>query len=164
MANLGVIVAGAVIILIAMIGYFAPASPEGYTTPQLNDLCASGILQSEFSSIFGKMLVGENYDEMIVQECNYTRNMIIVIYTIAIWGAVVLVSGSVLKEKKKVDNLTCQYCNFVGMSEVELLKHNAENHLDKSPYKCEHCDFIGITEEILRNHYNDKHPDKNKWK
>ena len=30
------------------------------------------------------------------------------------------------------------------MSEHELLKHNSEKHLDKSPYVCEHCNIIDI--------------------
>jgi len=79
---------------------------------------------------------------------------------LVIVGAVVP-SGSAPFSKQKP--LTCPYCNYVANSDTDLLKHKADNHLDKSPFKCEHCDFIGITEEVLWNHYNDKHPGKKKW-
>jgi len=82
------------------------------------------------------------------------------LFAVIVGLAVPSKSKSNFKEK----SLTYKYCNFIAITEHELLKHNSEKHLDKSPYVCEHCDFIGITEEILWNHYNDIHPDKKKWK
>jgi hypothetical protein len=76
-----------------------------------------------------------------------------------IWG---VIAPSAVSDRHQSQHI-CAYCNFIAMTETELLKHNSEKHLDKSPYKCGHCDFIGITEEILWNHYNDEHPNKKKW-
>ncbi|PBO84223.1 MAG: hypothetical protein COA77_10485, partial [Thaumarchaeota archaeon] len=62
------------------------------------------------------------------------------LFAVIVGLAVPSKSKSNFKEK----SLTYKYCNFIAITEHELLKHNSEKHLDKSPYVCEHCDFIGI--------------------
>jgi hypothetical protein len=76
---------------------------------------------------------------------------------------VLIIVGVLIPSKRKENTMTCPYCNYVAVSDTDLLQHKTVNHLDKSPYTCGHCDFIGITEEILWNHYNDKHPNEKKW-
>ena len=80
----------------------------------------------------------------------------------AVIGVIIMIPAIILK-KKSDKTLICRYCNYAFNSEADLINHENEKHLDKSPYKCEHCDFIGKTEEELWNHYNDKHPDEKKW-
>lgn len=115
------------------------------------------------SSTAGQL--SQAYSGDVVKTCSEYQMMLYAIYGSGIAGIILLIVGAVTSESKsKEKSLTCKYCNFVGLSEAELLKHNSEKHLDKSPFVCEHCDFIGISEEILWNHYEDKHPDKKKWK
>jgi hypothetical protein len=154
MANGGLIGAGIIFLGIAIIGYIVPVNDEGWSIPDVTALCNSGMGQ-----------LGQAFSGDIVKVCSEYNMMLYGIYGSGLIGIILLIVGSVIPESKsKEKSLTCKYCNFVAMSEPELLKHNSENHLDKSPYVCEHCDFIGITEEILWNHYNDDHSDKKKWK
>jgi len=162
LARIWVICAGIGILILAGFGFFTPVTPNGYTTPQLNDLCVAGYFENAWVALGGKMMFGQNWEQLIKQDCENLAVNTGVIYLLGIVGLIVLIVGGVVPGKKKESGI-CPYCNFVATSENELLDHKAKNHLDKSPYKCEHCDFIGITEEILWNHYNDKHPDKKKW-
>jgi len=160
MGNLGLIGSGIVLIFIAGFGYVIPISEVmdgvsiAITIPESVGFCSSTAGQ-----------LSQAYYGEAVKTCSEYNIMLYGIYASGLVGIILLVVGVVISESKsKEKSLTCKYCNFVALSEPELLKHNSENHLDKSPYKCEHCDFIGITEEILWNHYNDEHPDKKKWK
>ena len=151
MGNLGLIGSGIVLIFIAGFGYVIPVD-EGYSIPDVSAICSSAAGQ-----------LSQAYSGEVVKSCSEFQMMLYGVYGSGLLGIILLIVGVVLP-KLKVKSLTCSYCNFIAISETELLKHNSENHLDKSPYKCEHCDFIGISEEILWNHYQDKHPDKKKWK
>ena len=127
---------------------------EGNSIPEVSALCTSEMGQ-----------LGQAYSPDLVKGCSEFNIMLYGIYGSGLAGVILLIVGVVIPESKsKEKSLTCKYCNFVALSEAELLKHNLEKHLDKSPFKCEHCDFIGITEEVLWNHYSDEHPDKKKWK
>ena len=153
MANGWVVVLGIFLLFIAFIGYFSPVS-EGFTAPQVNELCSSDLGQ------LGQFFGGENIRDV----CREFEMATFAIYGSGLIGIILIIVGAVVSGKTGKDTSTvCKYCNFVGQTEAELLDHKAKNHLDKSPFKCEHCDFIGITEEILWNHYKDKHPDKKKW-
>ena len=152
MANGNVIIAGIFILAVAIIGYILPID-EGYSIPQVVALCNSGMGQ-----------LGQAFSGDIVKSCSEFNGLLMGVYGSGILGLILIIVGAVIPSKSKQEKLTCSYCNFVAMSEAELLKHNSDKHLDKSQYVCEHCDFIGFTEEILWNHYDDKHPDKKKWK
>ncbi len=155
MTNGGALAAGIILLAIAFIAYIFPLSDEGYTIPQVNDICKSGIGQ-----------LGQFFSPNTVENCRIVNNLMLGIYGFGLIGIILIIVGAVVPSKKsRIEEkpLTCPYCNYVATSESELLKHKADNHLDKSPFKCEHCDFIGITEEVLWNHYNDKHPGKKKW-
>ena len=130
---------------------FYPVNNSQYTAIQLDELCSAG--WSQLALFFG------NQD--FVKGCQNMKIITFGIYGAGIIGIILVIVGALYPKNKESD--VCPYCNFVAMSENELLDHKAKNHLDKSRYKCEHCDFIGITNEILWNHYNDKHPDKKKW-
>jgi len=148
----GIIGGGIFLLIIAIIGYFSPIS-EGFTAPQVNELCSSDLGQ------LGQFFGGKDIRDI----CRTYEMATFAIYGLGLIGIILIIVGAVVSGKIGKDTSTvCKYCNFVGQTEAELLDHKAKNHLDKSPYKCEHCDFIGITEEILWNHYNDKHPDKKK--
>jgi len=153
----GVIIAiGIFFLIIAIIGYNVPISVKladtttNLTIPQVVAFCDSGFGQ------IGQMLA------QVVMVCSEYKNFLIGIYGSGVLGVILIIVGAIVSGKKK-ETGACQYCNYVTTSETGLLRHKAENHLDKSPYKCEHCDFIGITEEVLWNHYNDKHPNEKKW-
>ncbi len=152
MTNTGVLVAGIVLVIIAGIGFIVPITDTGYSIPQINELCTSGLGQ------LGQLFSGD-----LQQVCFEYRYFTYGIYGFGLMGIILVIVGAVVPSRKGEKTLTCPYCNYVATSDSELLKHKADNHLDKSPYKCEHCDFIGITEEILWNHYKDKHPGKKKW-
>lgn len=138
MTKVGLIVAG---IIMLIIGALIVANDQ----PKVNAI---------ESLVGGWAVVSPEYNAM-VQE-------LMIGYVLALIGIIMLVVGIVLSRESKKTSLTCTYCNFIGLSEGEILKHYSENHLDKSPFKCAHCDFIGFTEQILWSHYDDKHPDKKK--
>jgi len=160
MAKGGIIVGGAILLVIAVIGYVIPINdvtteglPITITIPNAVGICNSDMGQ-----------LSQVYNSEVAQSCSMYSLMIMGIYGSGILGIILITVGAVVSGKIGKDTSTvCKYCNFVGQTEAELLGHKAKNHLDKSPFKCEHCDFIGITEEILWNHYKDKHPDKKKW-
>lgn len=157
MARGGIAGAGIFLLILAIIGYIIPLNDMGWTAPEANDLCSSNL---------GKL--GQLFSGDAQQVCSQMKYITLGIYGFGLIGLILIIIGAVVPSKSnhkfKEKSSTCKYCNFIAMSETELLKHNSEKHLDKSPYVCEHCDFIGITEEILWNHYNDEHPDKKKWK
>ncbi len=148
-----VIAPGVFFLVIAIVGYVIPVNDQGWTIPDVNEMCSSSL------GLIGKVFSGD-----IQQVCTTYKNLLLGIYGSGLLGIVLIVIGSIIPSKSKDKSMICSYCNFVAMSDAELLKHKSDNHLDKSPFKCEHCDFIGISEEILWNHYNDNHPDKKKWK
>jgi hypothetical protein len=153
MVNGGLVALGVFFLVAATVGYIVPVNDEGWTIPDVSSLCNSGMGQ-----------LGQAFSGDIVKICSEYDLMLYGIYGSGILGIISLIVGAVIPSKSRELSLICKYCNFVGMSEAEIIKHDSEKHLDKSPYKCEHCDFIGISEEILWNHYNDDHPDKKKWK
>jgi len=153
-----VITVGALLLLVAIIGYYFPIpfTLAGETVsnaiPNVVAFCESGI--GQFAQLSPE----------IVKICSEFNTLMLGIYGSGLLGIILIIVGAVVSGKIGKDtSIVCKYCNFVGQTEAELLDHKAKNHLDKSPFKCEHCDFIGITEEILWNHYKDKHPDKKKW-
>lgn len=153
MAKGGLVALGVFFLVSAIVGYIVPVNDEGWTIPDVSALCNSGMGQ-----------LGQAFSGDVVKVCSEYDIMLMGVYGSGVLGIILLVVGVVIPSTSKEQSLICKYCNFIALSEVELLKHNSEKHLDKSPYVCEHCDFIGITEEILWNHYNDIHPDKKKWK
>jgi len=154
---------GILFLIIAAGGFLMPNSVwnenfqgtnyQNLTIPELSDLCNSGLGQ------LAKMFNSNNQ-----QACTEYKLMYYAIIGSGIIGLILLIIGAVISKSSKQKTLTCSYCNYVAISETDLLKHSSVNHLDESPYKCEHCNFIGITEEILWNHYNNSHPDEKKWK
>ena len=157
MVRILTLIVGAVLLSFAGIGAFIPITNQGHTVISLNDLCNSSIgqLAQVFEQLFGST--------QIIQKCLEFRYATYGIIGLGLTGLILIIIGAVVPSRPKENALICSYCNYVAFSETDLLKHKADNHLDKSPYKCEHCDFIGITEEVLWNHYDDKHPDKKKW-
>jgi len=155
MASGGAIAAGVFFMVIALIGYVTPITDQGYSIPQADNLCQSGVGQ-----------ISQFFSRDARENCSIFNIMTIGIYFSSVLGLVLTIVGAVIPtgSSKNKSSLICPFCNFVAKSETDLLDHKAKNHLDKSPYKCEHCDFIGITEEILWNHYNDNHPNEKKWK
>lgn len=152
MANNSACYFGIALLIIAGIGFIIPINDRGYSIPQINELCTSGLGQ------LGQLFSGD-----LQKVCFGYRYLTYGIYGFGLIGIILLIIGAVVPSRKDEKSLTCPYCNYVATLDSELLKHKADNHLDKSPFKCEHCDFIGITEEILWNHYNDKHQGKKKW-
>lgn len=143
-------IAGGILLGLAVMGFIVPVTDNGWSIPQVHDLCSSG---------FGQL--GQAFSGDIQQVCSEYRIATFGIYGIGLIGLILLIVGLLSPSKSNKKSLTCSYCNFVALSETEL-KHKSDKHLDKSPYVCEHCDFIGITEEILWNHYNDEHHENTK--
>ena len=153
MAKLGTVIGGVVLLIIAFIGYTFPVTDTNLTITQVNDLCASNL--GQLAQMFGEQDIRKN--------CLEYKYMTFGIYGFGLIGIILIVVGAIIPSSSKGNTLTCPYCNYVAYTDTDLLKHKADNHLDKSPYKCGHCDFIGITEEVLWNHYNEKHPKEKKW-
>ena len=153
MAKTGLIVTGIILLVLAGLGFVTPVTDTGFTIAGVNNLCQSGYGQ------LGQLFSGD-----LQQICGQFQLMMYGIMGGGLIGIILLIVGLVVPSKSGGKTLTCSYCNFVAMSEAELLKHGSDKHLDKSPFVCEHCDFIGFTEEILWNHYSNEHPDKKKWK
>ena len=149
---------GCVLLGVVVLGFLYPVTSKGDTVFEVNDFCSSGI--GQLAKIFEKMTIRTDQYE---QKCREYKYATYGLFGIGIAGIILVVVGAVVPSKSKESPVTCPYCNYVPLSETDLLKHKAGNHLDKYPYKCEHCGFRGITEEVLWNHYNDKHPDKKKW-
>jgi len=147
---------GLIFLIIGFAGYTTPISVTladttvNITIPKVVAFCDSGIGQ------FSQMLA------QVVLVCSEHKTFLIGIYGSGLVGIILVIVGAVTRPKKS-DKYSCQYCNFVGTTEGELLKHKAERHLEKSPYTCGHCDFVGNTEEVLWNHYDEKHPNEKKW-
>lgn len=151
MVRLVIVVIGVILLFIGIIAFFTPIANTGFTIPMANDLCNSDWM--EFALMFSK-------DPESREACNTFGAMTFSIYGISLMGIILVIVGAV---KKSTKTLICEHCNIAFYSEVDLINHKNEKHLDKSPYKCEHCDYIGKTEEELWDHYNDKHPDEKKW-
>lgn len=156
MANLNAVFAGIIFLGITVTGYFTPID-YGITIPQYHEICTSNIgqLAQTIPKFFGL--------NSIEEYCAKFSLITYGIYGFGLAGIILIIAGAVVSSRSKEKPLTCRYCNYVAYSESELLRHKADNHLDKSPYKCRHCDFIGITGEILSNHYVEKHPKEKKW-
>ncbi len=129
----------------------------GFSIITLNDLCKSNVGQ------FMQFIERFTGTATINEKCITIKYVTYGIFGLGIVGIILVIIGTIITSKPNEKTMTCQYCNFMAMSSVEIEKHNASNHLDKSPYKCGHCDFIGITEEILWNHYVEKHPNEKRW-
>ena len=157
MTHLAAGLTGSVLLGVAVLGFLYPVTSQGHTVFSLNDLCNSGV--GQFAQVL-EQVVGSS---QITQKCVEFRYATYGIIGLGLIGLILVIIGAVVPSRSKEKALTCSYCNYVALSETDLLKHKTDNHLDKSPYKCEYCDFIGITEEVLWNHYKDKHPDKKKW-
>ena len=132
-ANKEVMGGGVSLLIIALLGFIIPVTYEGFTYPQLDSLCNSGIMDSLLMQLFGKIVMGEKYMEQVAQECRNAKIITWAIYGFGIAGFIVTGVGSMAKGKKK--------------------------HLEKiSGYVCEHCAFIGRTEGELLDHHNEKYP------
>ena len=100
MARIGLIGAGIGIFILAGIGFFAPVAPNGYTTPQLNDLCVAGYFQNAWVALGGKMMFGQNWEQLIKQDCENLAVTTGAIYLLGIGGVIVLIVGSVMRGPK----------------------------------------------------------------
>jgi len=150
-------VIGITLIILAGIGVIYPVSDIGFTIITLNDLCNSDL--GQLAQLFERMTGSVTIDE----KCSEIRYTTYAIFGIGLIGIIIVIIGAIIPSKTKEKTLTCPYCNFVALSNTEIEKHKADNHLEKSPYKCGHCNFIGLTEEILWNHYVEKHPNEKRW-
>ena len=103
MANNGVMGFGFVLLIIAGIGWFAPVTVEGDTYPQLNSLCASGLMTSPFATVFGNMMYGKGYQQSIEEECDAVATITKGIVFIGIIGLIVIAVGWTMDGKKKGD-------------------------------------------------------------
>ena len=105
MAKAGIIAAGAVLMILAMIGYAAPITDEGYTIPGTDAICSGGLGQ------FGQTFSGE-----IPQVCSQYKMMTMGIYGLGIVGIILLIVGAVVpsksnkqKDAKSLDILKDRY-------------------------------------------------------
>lgn len=157
MVNKTALVIGIVLVILAGIGAIYPVTDSGHSVIDLNHACTSnnGQLVQLFEKIFSFTIISE--------KCNEFKYATYAIFGLGLTGLILVAIGFVMSSRIKQETLICAYCNYVASSASDLTKHNANNHLDKSPYKCGHCDFIGITEEILWNHYAEVHPNEKRW-
>ena len=129
----GALVTGIILFFIAVIGYFYPIS-EGYTAPQLNDLCTSD--WGKLGQLFG----GQDTRE----SCNILQMMTFGIYGFGLIGIILIIVGAVVP----------------GQSPVQPSQQELRPSQKRKEWLCEHCDFNSITEEGLKVHYIKVHPDK----
>lgn len=148
-------ITGITLIVIAGIGVVIPVTDLGFSIITLNDLCKSNVGQ------FIQFIERFAGTSTINEKCTTIQYSTYGILGIGITGIILTIVG--IPRSKTKSQMICPYCNFIAIDDLDLEKHKAKNHLDKSPYTCGHCDFVGITEEILWNHYVEKHPNEKRW-
>ena len=132
MVNIGVIGVGVGLLIIAGIGYFTPTGPNGYTTPQLNALCDTGYFESAWVALGGKMMFGENYEQLIKQDCANLKLMTIAIYGLVIAGVATIAAAAVeaglfSTKNKELDILKEKFANGeISKEELEQMKKDLE--------------------------------------
>ena len=116
MANAGAVGAGVVLLGLAVIGFIIPLNDMGWSAPQIHDICSSGLGQ-----------IGQAFSGDVQKVCSEFKYVTYGIYGFGLIGIILLIVGSVVPSSSKA--LTCKSCNFVAMSDSELLKHNSDNHI-----------------------------------
>jgi len=134
LARIGVICAGIGILILAGFGFFTPVTPNGYTTPQLNDLCVAGYFENAWVALGGKMMFGQNWEQLIKQDCENLAVNTGVIYLLGIGGVIVLILGSVIRGPKilpdpsSIETLKERYAKGeITKEEFERMKKDLEN-------------------------------------
>ena len=112
MAKGGAIAAGIVLIIIAGLGYVYPISDQGYTIPQMNDLCKSGVGQ-----------LGQLFSTDAQENCRIANYMTLGIYGLGIIGIILIIVGAVVPSKR--NEYLCKNCNFRTDD-----RHEIEDHCD----------------------------------
>ena len=126
MASLVIIAAGCGLLVLVGLGWFVPIGPDGYTIPQINELCIAGFFDSAWIALGGTMISEENWEQLVAQECETvaatTGGMIIG----AITSVILLILGGVLKGPKKLP----------GSSSIEILKERyAKGEVSKEEFE-----------------------------
>jgi len=116
MSNYVILGVGIGVLIIAAMAFFAPSPYGEYSYPQVVNLCAEEFISQELTEIFVVKLQGQNFDDLVAQECKNVRNITIVIYIAAMGGAILLILGGFLGEKKKDE----QSQNQPGNSETKF--------------------------------------------
>lgn len=88
MANLGVILAGLILFGIAFVGYTYPISDNGYTIPQYDQLCDSGVGQ-----------LGQLFNRNAQQDCGLANTLLLGIYGIGLIGLILFIVGLVVPKR-----------------------------------------------------------------
>jgi len=88
MANLGAILAGLILFAIAFIGYTYPISDNGYTIPQYDQLCDSGVGQ-----------LGQLFSRNAQQDCGLANTLVLGTYGIGLIGLILFIVGLVVPKR-----------------------------------------------------------------
>ena len=134
MARIGVIGVGIGILILAGFGFFTPVAPNGITTPQLDDLCASGYFENVWVAMGNRMMFGPDFQQKVLEDCNNIAIQTAVIYLLGIGGAIVLILGCVIRGPKilpvpsSIEILKERYAKGeITKEEFERMKKDLEN-------------------------------------
>ncbi len=114
---------GIILVLLGLVAYFIPIGDEGFTAPQIHQICSNDWVQ------FGLMFDTEGN---LRQLCNTFSIITTAIYGLVVVGIVLFIVGALKKGKpeykKQPGGYICEHCNFIGKTEVELLDHYTDAH------------------------------------
>jgi len=120
-----VVYGGSAILFIAIIGYFIPVTGTGFTIPQVNDLCASGLGQ------LGQLFSGDV--QKICREFGY---LMYGIYGFGIIGLILIIGGAVASGEKKIVTTRTVEETKEDDSAIDLLKKRyAKGEISKEEFE-----------------------------
>ena len=89
MARIGAVIAGIILFIIAGFGYVYPINDMGWTIPESDDLCSSGLGE------IGKMFSGD-----IRENCSIIKVLTLGIYGFGLIGLILIIVGSLVPGKR----------------------------------------------------------------
>ena len=133
MVNIGILIAGIVLLIIAGIGFIFPINDRGYSITQINEICTSDL-----------GLLGKLFSEDLQKVCLEYSYLTYGIYGFGLIGIILIIVGAVVPSQ----NL-----------KVSTVYHE-KTHENRKDWLCEHCKFQTKTEQDLIEHYKTEHSEK----
>ena len=126
MANGGAVAGGVIMLIIAVLGYVFPITDTGYTIPQINDICTSGLGQ------IGQLFSGDA--QKVCREYGY---LTFGIYGFGLIGLILIIVGAAVSSSRK----ETEYIRTVEETEeddspIDLLKKRyAKGEISKEEFE-----------------------------
>jgi len=114
---------GIILVVLGLVAYFFPIGDEGFTAPQIHQICSIDWVQ--FALMF-------DTEGDLRQLCNTFSIITTAIYGFVIVGIILIIVGIVKKSKQS--SYVCGHCDFIGTSEEVLWNHYNEKHPDEKKW------------------------------